>query len=327
MNKKKKKWLIYALCSGRYGNQLIAYSHLYAFWYANQDKFNLLVLSFWPYKDTVTTDTCCWHSTTNKVPLSIQCLHYIFSISTQKLKNKWMNIFIITAHFFAHLLPNCQSLISNKHFMWDHIRNFCFGQDHITLDLSNQDTLNLLQSKHTVLSGFSFKSWPLVLTYKKQILNQLTFKDTYIKNANLFMAPIKKQFSIIIGVHIRQSDRKNDPNIQTSFTVFNHYMTQIQQLFTEPVAFILTSDDQLHRATFDQNNIFFCTGSKGQSGHMIESIIELSYCNYLIINNTTFSGWASFIKDVPIFLIQPTMPQQLTFNHLTTCKDISGFTD
>ena len=71
-------------------------------------------------------------------------------------------------------------------------------------------------------------------------------------------------------------------------------------------------------------NTEVCTGSIGQAGNMVESILELSLCDYLLIPDTTFSGWASFIRDVPIFLVT-SKTQKLSLESTVKADAILGF--
>ena len=41
--------LIYASCGGRFGNQLLALSMIYAYWLDSKKQCSILMLSFWPY--------------------------------------------------------------------------------------------------------------------------------------------------------------------------------------------------------------------------------------------------------------------------------------
>ena len=68
-----------------------------------------------------------------------------------------------------------------------------------------------------------------------------------------------------------------------------------------------------------------CVPVQLSKGHFIESIIELSLCKYLLINNTTFSGWASFIGDVISFMVTPDRTKGFLLEEAQDFSVVGGF--
>ena len=133
--------------------------------------------------------------------------------------------FLLLYFISRYCLTNCQSLIINKFFIWNHIRAFCLGEDQVEVDLGTQEAVEKLSAKHSVIAGFKFKSLRLLKQHKSRVVNQLMFQKNYYELAEAFINRVKKEHGCIIGVHIRIGDRKNDPNIETCSCFYKTYET------------------------------------------------------------------------------------------------------
>ena len=101
-------------------------------------------------------------------------------------------------------------------------------------------------------------------------------------------------------------------------------MQQLVTLLGPEVGFILTSDEVQDMTLFKDFNVYLCTGSMGENGNFVESILELSQCDYILMPDTTFAGWASFMNDVKMFVIRSDN-DRLSLDNLSKTKQIKGF--
>ena len=329
-----KKMLIFTPSGGRLGNQLISYIHLLSFWQENQSQFDMINLSFWPYSPLLNgqgSQKYCFHSNSRSRHLFFAFLFFMYTHLPKRYQHKCLSLFTIIFHGFAFFWPGFNSLFANKNSIQKHIMPFCLGKNYDFLDLSHTKTHFLLSKKHTVFTGFQIKSWKLVLKHKQATMPLLKPHIQLQNKATSFMTPIRQKYKTVIGVHIRQGDWRRHPKsitdtgrIAFDATTYVSYMKQLTSLLGSNIGFILTSDEEQDMSLFSEFNVHLCTGSMGQDGHFFESILELSQCDYLLMPDTTFAGWASFINDVPMFVVR-SETDTLYADKFSKIKDITGF--
>ena len=331
-----KKTIIFTPSGGRLGNQLISYIHLLSFWKEHKDQFNIINISFWPYSHLLQSEKAqryCFHSTTNSGHILFWILFKIYLLTPRFLKHKYVSFLTVFLHGFGRFFPGFQSIFARKDSIQTHLHPFCLGKKYDFFDLNLAKNKKTLLAKHSVITGFQVKSWDLVLKHKKQTLSLLAFNQQFQNNASQFMQSVRTKHKIVVGVHIRQGDWRNHPKsiTDTGRIAFDAktYATHMHQLVTllgPDVGFILTSDEVQDMTLFKEFNVYLCTGSMGQSGHFVESILELSQCDYLLMPDTTFAGWASFINDVDMFVVR-SKNDRLSLGNYTPIENILGFID
>ena len=133
-----------------------------------------------------------------------------------------------------------------------------------------------------------------------------------------------KYSKIKVGVHIRHGDYSLLVNGQLgkkkvffSIDFYIKKIVEIKRLLGEETLFIITSDSDLDTTKLKSINYILSTGSKSEGGHYIESIIQLSKCDFLLMPYTSFAGFVSFISNSPVFLIESEDTQ---FNSVTTTQ-------
>ena len=329
-----KKTIIFTHSGGRLGNQLISYIHLLSFWQEHKDQFNIINISFWPFSHLLhlkKAQRYCFHSTSNSGHVLFWILYKIYLLIPRFLKHKYVSFLTIFLHGFGSFFPGFQSIFARKSSIQTHLQPFCFGKKYDFFDLNLEENKKMLLAKHSVITGFQVKSWELVLKHKKETLPLLAFNPLFQNTASQFMKSVRSNHKIVVGVHIRQGDWRNHPKsitdtgrIAFDAKTYATYMQQLVTLLGPDVGFILTSDEVQDMTLFKEFNVYLCTGSMGQSGHFVESILELSQCDYLLMPDTTFAGWASFMNDVEMFVFRSDNAI-LSLDNLSKIKQITGF--
>lgn len=76
-------------------------------------------------------------------------------------------------------------------------------------------------------------------------------------------------------------------------------MSKIADIFgKEETAFVICSNEEIDLSSFNELNVF-----KGQ-GHFVADLHSLSLCDYIAGPPSTFSMWASFYGQKPLWQIE-----------------------
>lgn len=119
--------------------------------------------------------------------------------------------------------------------------------------------------------------------------------------------------SIIIGVHIRRGDYRSyrDGIYFYELEIYKKQMHHLATLFSDKnPSFFICSDEPLGEDEFKDFNII-----QNKNGNATEDLYLLSTCDYLIAPPSTFSKWASFYGEVPLYVIEDAnqLPEQSDF--------------
>lgn len=117
--------------------------------------------------------------------------------------------------------------------------------------------------------------------------------------------------NIIVGIHIRRGDYRTFENGRYFYTLsqYKNMMLGIRsQLGTEHVSFLVSSNEQIAREELSDPSLEV----HFTPGHELLDLYALSACNYLAGPPSTYSMWASFYGNVPLYMIRepervPTM--------------------
>lgn len=164
---------------------------------------------------------------------------------------------------------------------------------------------NLLRKIFTPKKIFLEKVKKNLEIYFKKNFSEKNAKE---KNAgNYFKKNAKDKKNILIGVHIRRTDYETFENGKWFYSdkIYAAKMYQFQQLFlnqpdekNKNCTFWLCSDEPIVTENFKNFDIFFDT-----QPHFISDLYTLAQCDYIIGPPSTYSMWASFYGEVPLFKI------------------------
>jgi hypothetical protein len=140
------------------------------------------------------------------------------------------------------------------------------------------------------------------IKYKSHILHIFT-PSNYIQDiVNILFAKIREQYEIIIGVHIRLGDYKtfNDGKYYFSLEQYYEIMFRIKSFFqTKTVSFFIASNEPINISTFKGLQCFTIPQSSGT-----KDSYGLSCSDFIVGPPSTFSAWASYFGNIPIYFIE-----------------------
>lgn len=165
----------------------------------------------------------------------------------------------------------------------------------------DENFLNLSKSKRIlILQGFMFTNSLLLAKHRDRIKDFFSPRFQFQKNINQLIQQSRENTDVLIGIHIRHGDYKTYLDGRYFYT-FDTYLNQMQQallIFKVRVKFLICTNGVLENELFADFNII-----KG-TGHFIEDLYALAGCDYIIGPPSTYSMWASFYGNTPLYLIE-----------------------
>jgi hypothetical protein len=152
-----------------------------------------------------------------------------------------------------------------------------------------------------ILEGEGFRSTNDLRDQATLIRHLFTPKwqyDTKIKN---IIGSISKDNDVLIGIHLRRGDYNKWQGGKYYYDnqTYMHFIQQLRSMFVgQNIKFILCSDEIIDTTYFSDDDMYISTQD------MIIDLYLLASCDYLIGPPSTFSGWASFYANIPLYVIE-----------------------
>ena len=192
---------------------------------------------------------------------------------------------------------------------------------HLTWKMTHNKTWDKIFNTLGFVKGWDTMNDTRYLAQTKSELQQIFCpRQEIVDKAEAMIVEIRKEADIIVGVHIRHGDYKTFENGRYYYTLeeYHQMMLNIQNLYKDKhVAFFISSNE-----AFSTNIFSDCTCyrfGKESSGDILD-LHTLSLCDRIVGPWSTYSRWASFIGEVPLYCIKDK-------NLLIEEKDFSIITD
>ena len=165
-------------------------------------------------------------------------------------------------------------------------------------DLSNKRLIKLALSKNLVLCGWRFRDHENFDKYAADIRSYFKPIKPIQQNVMRLIEHCRRECDVLVGVHIRRGDYR-----EFRGGIYHHEdseylaaMQKIQQLIPDKtVVFLICSNEPVAEEAFHG-----CPYRLG-TNHLVEDLYALAECDYLIGPPSTFSQWASFYGQVPLY--------------------------
>ena len=112
---------------------------------------------------------------------------------------------------------------------------------------------------------------------------------------------LRKSCDMLVGVHIRLGDYKNFEGGKYYYPLgeYKSVLDHVLTLMTgEKVKFMICSNEEVDLSLFNDQDV-----DKGL-GETVEDLYALAGCDYIIGPPSTFTMWASFYGDTPLYMIK-----------------------
>jgi hypothetical protein len=233
---------------------------------------------------------------------------------------EYAEFFVGTARDFLCCYPPPSYTAAGNKFIRSKYYNFIKYLSHKnilkTQEISREKPFNLVNDqnietlKHSSIvcfQGWVFRDgWfvedvPKLYKYADRIRAYFTPLERYTINVNNLISNIKNSADIIIGVHIRQGDYLQHQRGRYFYTIeqYLEVMNLVVKLFAgNKIKFLICSNIQQDPSLFDNFNCVFA------NDHLIEDMYALAECDYMIGPPSTYTMWASFYGDKPLYMIR-----------------------
>lgn len=136
----------------------------------------------------------------------------------------------------------------------------------------------------------------------EQLLQLYIPSESIANKVDLFIENIRKDYEIIIGVHIRYGDYRTFQKGKYFFNLKEYYdfIKNCKELFRDKkIAFLITSNEKIDITFFKNYDCFNLSDSL-----MAEDLFCLSKTDYILGPPSTFSAWASLYNNIPLYFIE-----------------------
>lgn len=176
--------------------------------------------------------------------------------------------------------------------------------------LENKFTIRVFKTVIPVITNFEYHH---VSVAGKRNKNKELYYDTLI---NIFspseeikdyciskMNQVKVNFNLVIGLHIRYGDYRTYKEGKYYYDL-EQYRQKVEELKVElgenqSVALFVASNEKIDLSIFEGLDAFYL-----QRGGATHDLFMLSQCDYILGPPSTYSAWASYYGDKPIYFIE-----------------------
>lgn len=209
---------------------------------------------------------------------------------------------IITYKFFYYLGRFLNKTNINNKF----IKNIYLGWNEY-LNINNKTLREILQHTSVViLQGWQFRCPELLAKHKTSIQKDIQIKYKYVSDIKRMIDPIKQSYDLMIGIHIRHGDYRKFENGKYFYNLgqYIHIIKHTRHtIFPDKNIFFYicsneTQDTQMIKRELSDIPYFL------SNYEFIKDLYALTQCHYIIAPPSTFSMLASFIGNVPLYMIE-----------------------
>lgn len=252
---------------GRLANRLLISAHALAYCIRNKETF--IDLSFYHFAG-----------------------YYFLKSDNVKIKVKFISSRFLTK-IFVWLLSKI--VLTGRFLDSDNlIDSYKTGWNHTEIE-----SLKRRRNRILYISGEGFRDTTGVKIHRNIIIEIFNPISEYQIKANQIVAEVRKASDRLVGIHIRRGDYRNwYPKYCLEDSFYNDLISQIENLSAgqTTVRFLVCSDEEVDETKYESNVSF----SKQDP---VTDMILLSRCDLIVGPPSTFSVWASYYGNVPLFTI------------------------
>ena len=158
-------------------------------------------------------------------------------------------------------------------------------------------------TKHDfIIADVGVKKSSYRVKYLKEIRTIFTPNLEIVTNVQNFFLDIRKDYQIVIGLHIRYGDYRQYLNGKYFYSLsqYKTLINNITKLFPDKkLIFFIASNEQINVSELKPYNYTVFPNSNASL-----DLYSLSKADFLIGPPSTYSAWASLLGDTPIYFIK-----------------------
>lgn len=165
------------------------------------------------------------------------------------------------------------------------------------------ENLPALKSTFCFVQGWLFRSDKLLVKHKQKILDFFTPVNSYNnKITSFFKEHFQNKNELIIAIHIRHGDYKTFEGGKYYYSI-EQYLTIIERLtklfLNERPHFLICSNEKIKAHNIPDKDLRITFAPD----HEMLDMYCMTKCNYIVGPPSTYSMWASFFGNVPLYMI------------------------
>lgn len=186
--------------------------------------------------------------------------------------------------------------------------------------LDRDDFLESIKEKKLIsLDGWRFRAYSSVQKHTAKIRQYYQLLPEYQKEIDSLISKARSKGDILIGLHVRQGDYKQWMSGRFFYETSQYLalMKNVKSLFADQeVSFLICSNVDQSGYFQSQSNITFGLGSP------VQDLYSLAQCDYILGPPSTFSLWASFYGEKPLYHIYD-INQSFSLNNFSISDDLN----
>lgn len=159
--------------------------------------------------------------------------------------------------------------------------------------------LQFARQKAVISNGWIFWDHESFIKHATSIREYFRLVPTLAARVQKHMEACRQNDVILVGVHIRHGDYRTagDGTYYYETEDYAALMRRLAAASDKPMRFMICSDEPVQPKDFEKMDI--CLGP----GIAIEDMYALAACDYIMGPPSSFSGWASFYGQAPLYFI------------------------
>jgi len=182
------------------------------------------------------------------------------------------------------------------------ISAYPYSKSKMEYRLDDPHFLSSIKNNQVIIAnGYYFVDYFNLLRHADKIKEYFVPLAKHTSKINSLVNKARESCDILIGIHIRHGDYKRylDGKYFYGIDDFINIMRNTEKLFPgKKAGFLVCSDGSHNGDRFSEFTVTFGTN------HIIEDMYSLALCDYIAGTPSTYSIWASFYGNVPIYRIK-----------------------
>jgi hypothetical protein len=275
-------------CHGQFGNRLFLGAHLIAA--ARQANLEIIYAAFPEYAKLLETshDDVLWRYPRQPTP--------------------WLRLIPGIRHHLLRWLDAAGALIPINRGRGKFLR-YDLGDPEAIFDCNSPAFRQAITNARVVfLRGWSYRNYSGLKLHAGEIRSHLRPRKEILSACQQLIGRFREGFDVIVGVHIRQGDYRSawGGGLFYETERYAQWMRQLAPQFPgRRVAFFIASNEVQRPELFAGLACHQLPGAGVPADETLAyDMTMLSLCDYILAPPSTFSGWASFSNEVPLYFIQ-----------------------
>jgi hypothetical protein len=176
---------------------------------------------------------------------------------------------------------------------------------HELCDMHDPQFVNLVRQKRLlILQGWHYVDDHAIQAHADSVRAYFAPRRHYLASANRVIAAARAKADVVVGLHIRRGDYRwvHGGQFLYSHADYSAAIQTVTGLLGRNAAFVVCAEEPFDLSAASDLPVYSGTG------HFVEDLYTLAACDYVIGPPSTYTAWASFYGDTPVYYGSPRAP-------------------